>query len=514
MRQQGQVDEEDLPEDTPLAAVGGPGAAPSQSQKLKKKMGAMNVALKRVNIDERQLEESSEEEDEEEESGSSEEKSSEEEEEEEVKPKLQFHPDFVSKRNRVTVVEREEEDPNTEEAIAKREQAAEQKTKDSHNLVAESIRRELAEKEAEDLIPDVDDTDGLEAEAEFEAWRLRELGRIKRDKEAQRAKELEKEEVERRRAMPEEQRMNEDLEHAKKLRDDKPKGQQKFLQKYYHKGAFHQDAEILKRHDYTEATVSTLDVTLLPKVMQVKDFGKRGRTKYTHLLDQDTTRVGEDGKGGGAICFICGGPHLKKDCPSNPLNGGDGGPGATASPVPRLRSLGSGVDRLRMRAGGTIEVVVDPGETATAMTEDHHLEWMTGGTQGEEVPTSSSDRHLVKELIVDALTSRPAVIVCDNSRNTFWVRVEDEKKGELKLRLNSLNSGSFVCREAGGDPSDLAEAGRLEIALLGDQISDTSSRSAGVDSEFSQPSRKKLRLGSESAASSTPEPHFDTISNL
>ncbi|KAG8983302.1 hypothetical protein FRB90_006141, partial [Tulasnella sp. 427] len=246
--QQGQVDEEDLPEDIPLAAVGGPGAAPSQ-QKLKKKMGAMNVALKDVNIDERgkvivagkeesgrtameeeaESEESSEE-GEEEESGSSEEESSSSSSEEEVKPKLQFRPVFVPKRNRVTVVERGEEDPNTEEAIAKREQAAEQKKKDSHNLVAESIRRELAEKEAEDLIPDVDDTDGLEAEAEFEAWRLRELGRIKRDKEAQRARELEKEEVERRRAMPEEQRMKEDLEHAKKSRDDKPKGQQKFLQ--------------------------------------------------------------------------------------------------------------------------------------------------------------------------------------------------------------------------------------------------------------------------------------------
>ena len=92
-----------------------------------------------------------------------------------------------------------------------------------------------------------------------------------------------------------------------------------------------QDEDVLRKHDYTEATESTVDVSMLPKVMQVKNFGKRGRTKYTHLLDQDTT-VGSGGFGGtapvkaggtavgpgaGAGCFLCGGPHLKKDCPQN-----------------------------------------------------------------------------------------------------------------------------------------------------------------------------------------------------
>ena len=69
---------------------------------------------------------------------------------------------------------------------------------------------------------------------------MRELSRIKRDKEEQLKRDLEREEIERRRALPEEQRLKEDLEHAKKTREEKPKGKQKFLQKYWHKGAFHQ----------------------------------------------------------------------------------------------------------------------------------------------------------------------------------------------------------------------------------------------------------------------------------
>lgn len=64
----------------------------------------------------------------------------------------------------------------------------------------------------------------------------------------------------------------------------------KFMQKYYHKGAFYQDDEAVKTIDATAPTLEDkMDITILPKSMQVKNFGKSGRTKYTHLADQDTT---------------------------------------------------------------------------------------------------------------------------------------------------------------------------------------------------------------------------------
>ena len=70
------------------------------------------------------------------------------------------------------------------------------------------------------------------------------------------------------------------------------------MQKYYHKGAFFQDTnkfgvseydEIFNR-DFGGATLDdNYDKSSMPEVMQVKKFGHSGRTKYTHLKDQDTS---------------------------------------------------------------------------------------------------------------------------------------------------------------------------------------------------------------------------------
>ncbi|BEJ11974.1 hypothetical protein CspHIS471_0204340 [Cutaneotrichosporon sp. HIS471] len=248
-----------------------------------------------------------------------------EEESEEEKPA--FRPMFVSKTARKTVTA-DMAAKDAEDAEKRAEEEREQRKLDSKELAGETIRRELAEKEvSSDLIPDVDDTDGLDPEGEFDAWRARELARLLREKEKQAAEDAEQAEIERRRAMPEDIRMAEDMAYAEASRT-KEKPQMGFLQKYYHKGAFHQDDDNdLLNRDYTAATESQVDMASLPKVLQVRDYGKASRSKYTHLTDQDTSsggwgtahqafgRPSDQVNQGGTGCWNCGGDHMRGDCP-------------------------------------------------------------------------------------------------------------------------------------------------------------------------------------------------------
>jgi microfibrillar-associated protein 1 len=218
-------------------------------------------------------------------SSSESEESSEESDEEPTKP--MFKPTFVKKDQRVTEQEKERLRLQDEHAEQQRRLQEAERRKESHFMAAEEIKREFSQANAANEVPDIDDTDGLDDEAEYGAWKVRELKRLIRDKNTQEELEKEQAEIERRRNMTDDERAQELAEQEEARLTEKP--QMKFLQRYYHKGAFYQDMDILKR-DYSAPTgADTINRALLPEVMQVKNFGKKGRTKYTHLADQDTS---------------------------------------------------------------------------------------------------------------------------------------------------------------------------------------------------------------------------------
>lgn len=229
----------------------------------------------------------------------SEEESEEEESEEEAPKKVLLRPTFIPKGRRNAAAVSLSEDPET--AKKKKAEDEARKKEESKRLLKDHIRRDLEAKAAgrkgwdDDDDTGVDDTDGLDPAAERAAWKLRELMRVKREREALESIEKEREEIERRRNMDPELRRKEDMEFVQKQREEKKesRGQMGFLQKYYHKGAFYQDdSEILKKNYATAAVedeVKNRDV--LPKYMQVRgdEVGKRGRTRWTHLTAEDTS---------------------------------------------------------------------------------------------------------------------------------------------------------------------------------------------------------------------------------
>ncbi|KAG0487540.1 hypothetical protein HPP92_009635 [Vanilla planifolia] len=210
-------------------------------------------------------------------------------------------PVFIPKSQRDTIAERErleEEERRLEEMVKRRldERKAETKL-----IVVEEIRKdEQIQKnlEAEADIADVDTDDELNEAEEYEAWKVREIARIKREREDREARLKEKEEIEKVRNMTEEERREWERKNPKLLPPTKQKW--RFMQKYYHKGAFFQSnpddrattagSDEIYRRDFSAPTgEDKMDKTILPKVMQVKHFGRSGRTKWTHLVQEDTT---------------------------------------------------------------------------------------------------------------------------------------------------------------------------------------------------------------------------------
>lgn len=145
---------------------------------------------------------------------------------------------------------------------------------------------------------DVDTSDEVNEAEEYEAWKVRKISRINRDREDREAMLKKEEEIERVRNMSEEERREWESKNPKPA----PRSKQKcrFMQKYYHKGAFIQSDdddpativgtdEIYHRDFPAPTEEDKMDKMILPKVMQLKHFGRSGRTKWTHLVNEDTT---------------------------------------------------------------------------------------------------------------------------------------------------------------------------------------------------------------------------------
>lgn len=209
--------------------------------------------------------------------------------EDEAEPRLK--PVFIRKKDRVTVAEREAEEVKQKELEVEAKKQVEERRRYTLKIVEEEAKKEFEENRRTLAALDALDTDGENEEEEYESWKVRELKRIKRDREAREAMEKEKSEIDRFHNLTEEERRAELRNNGKVITNKASKGKYKFLQKYYHRGAFFMDGEqdVFKR-DFSAPTLEDhFNKTILPKVMQVKNFGRSGRTKYTHLVDQDTT---------------------------------------------------------------------------------------------------------------------------------------------------------------------------------------------------------------------------------
>ncbi|KAL8776062.1 MAG: hypothetical protein Q9194_003404 [Teloschistes cf. exilis] len=310
-------------------------------------------------------------------------------------PKKLLRPTFIKKNQRrddSAVAAKKTED----ELWA--EQEAQRKAK-ANEMIQEQLERDAATKAAgkkewdddEDVDADeVDDTDDIDPETERAAWKLRELKRVKRDREAIEEAEKEREEIERRRNLTQEEREAEDkvfLEQQKEEREGK--GKMGYMQKYFHKGAFFQDdakAKGLDRRDIMGSRYQddVVNRELLPLYMQIRDMtklGRKGRTKYKDLKNEDTGRWGQyDNRG----------PRrdntLDERFQPDRDGGGQGPSGANNTAV--------GVRRKAPEDAPT-------GPKAKAIPAEKEIEVLLkkdGGGAHRDVPTRDQDHHHLVEI--------------------------------------------------------------------------------------------------------------------
>ncbi|PRQ44466.1 putative micro-fibrillar-associated protein [Rosa chinensis] len=191
----------------------------------------------------------------------------EEEEEDEIAGEVvTVKPVFLSKSTRDTIVERKRLEEAEEQALEARRRELEERKKETRRMVLEEIRKdeEIHKGKREGQ---AQEGEGSKGSSHFEGEKMNDQER--------------KEYWERK---------NPPSPPAPQPR----KGKLKFMQRDHHRGAFFRsdsdDEYGVLGRDYSAPTgEDKMDKTRLPKVMQVKNFGRRGRAKWTHLVNEDTT---------------------------------------------------------------------------------------------------------------------------------------------------------------------------------------------------------------------------------
>ncbi|KAL7472885.1 hypothetical protein ACHAXS_013267 [Conticribra weissflogii] len=260
-----------------------------------------------------------------------------------ILPTTLSKPLFIPKSKRGTISEMEAQQQKLLEAEERRIKENERRALQSRAMVAEVVAvsdkhgissyggglgegDEFDIGEGREFISIPDDTDPTEedspelANAERDAWEVRELIRILREVDEAAKEEKERKELERRRAMTDEERLEEDRRtgryrapgeaRRRNAQDgnghhggkDGKSNENNYLQRYHHRGAFYMDEDTLEqagkddvRHraaEYSRAATGEdkIDKRALPEVMQVKKFGFAGySTKYKGLAKEDTT---------------------------------------------------------------------------------------------------------------------------------------------------------------------------------------------------------------------------------
>lgn len=220
----------------------------------------------------------------------------------------------------------------------------------------------------------LDDTDGLDPALEHAEWVARELSRVKRSRAALEEREAELAEVERRRALATPEREAEDAarmaeqaaareEKNAAAKEAREKGNDGYLRRYHHKGAFSAGAgdeeaeKALRERDLMTAEYegSTRMKSALPKYLQRRDeteVGRKGMQRHRDLRSEDTGRWGDfgggrGGRGPGAGRAAFGnegrGAFVEDERfrPDDPRDGGRSGPtGANAGVVGERKRAG------------------------------------------------------------------------------------------------------------------------------------------------------------------------------